>query len=380
MPDIRVALIGTGGIALANHFPGITRCPGAKVTALCDANRTVLAAAAATTGITRTWSDPFALIREADVDAVVIATPNRWHHPIALAAIEAGLHVLCEKPLALTLRDALEMARAADARGVRHMTAFTYRFVPAMRYMKQLVDGGFVGEPWHFRAQRFQDWGRRDLGWRQIAAEAGTGEIGDMLSHRIDYGHLLVGPIARVMASTMQAWDTRIDAAGGTHPSDLEDWVGCVATFASGATGVLESTKLATGRGEGGQSRDYCEVNGPEGTLVYELRHPHQLLGAQAGGQFAPMPVPEALIAFDPPLPPGIDPLVAFRWMQNAEFVAAIREERPAIPSFHDGVRAQAVIEAIVRSAAERREVEVAMPDRRADDGIEAGRAIRSSR
>jgi predicted dehydrogenase len=157
----------------------------------------------------------------------------------------------------------------------------------------------------------------------------------------------------------MQAWDTRIDAAGGAHRSDLEDWVGCVATFASGATGVLESSKLATGRGEGGESRDYCEVNGPDGTLVYELQHPHQLLGASGGGRLAQMQVPEDLIAFDPPLPAGVDPLTAFRWWQNAEFIAAIREGRPAVPSFHDGVRAQAVIDAIVRSAAERREVDV---------------------
>src|SRR5215212_865367 len=254
-----VALIGTGGIALANHLPGISRCPNAAVTALCDTNPTVLEAASRASGITRTWTDPLALIRESGVDAVIVATPNRFHHPITMAAVAAGMHVLCEKPIAMTLAQALEMAAAAEAAGVRHMTAFTYRFVPAMRFMHRLVRDGFVGPPWHFRAQRFQDWGRRYLGWRQRAADAGTGEIGDMLSHRLDYAHLLVGPIARVVASTRRIWDTRVDAEGVEHASALEDWVACIAEFHAGTTGAFESTKVATGYGEGGRSRDRVE-------------------------------------------------------------------------------------------------------------------------
>ena len=352
MSDLKVALIGTGGIALANHLPGINRCPGAAVTALCDVNPEVVAAAARASGVTRTWTDPFALIREADVDAVIIATPNRVHHAIALAAIETGRHVLCEKPLAMSLGEALDMTERADAAKLRHMTAFTYRFVPAMRYMRHLVHEGYVGPPWHFRVQRFQDWDRRALGWRQQSSEAGTGEVGDMLSHRIDYGHSLIGPIVRVAAQTKRVWDSRVAADGREYPSDLEDWVGCLATFAGGATGVLESTKIATGRGEGGRSRDYCEVNGPEGTLVFKLSEPHRLLGSRRGAaQLEVMPVPTAFLSDGLPLDPSVDPLTAFRWAQNTEFVAAIREGRPAVPSFRDGARAQAVIDAIMESA-----------------------------
>jgi predicted dehydrogenase len=356
-----VALIGTGGIALANHLPGISRCPDAAVTALCDTNPVVLEEASRASGITRTWTDPLALIRESGVDAVIVATPNRFHHPITMAAVAAGMHVLCEKPIAMTLAQALEMAAAADAAGVRHMTAFTYRFVPAMRFMHRLVRDGFVGAPWHFRAQRFQDWGRRYLGWRQRAVDAGTGEIGDMLSHRLDYAHLLVGPIARVMASTRRLLDTREDAAGVEHPSDLEDWVACIAEFHAGTTGAFESTKVATGYGEGGRSRDRVELNGPDGSLIYELQRPQVLLGARRGGTLAEMSVPADLLTYTgAPLPPGVDPQQAFRWDQNAEFIAAIHEGRPAVPSFHDGARVQAVVEAIVTSAAEGRSIEVA--------------------
>ena len=360
---IKVALIGTGKVSLANHLPGVSRCPGASLVALCDADARVLDEAARASGIARTWTDPLACVAESGVDAVIIATPNRVHHPIAMAAVAAGQHVLCEKPLALTVTQAREMAAAADGAGVRHMTAFTYRFVPAIRYMKQLVDEGFVGEPWHFRAHRFQDWERRFLGWRQMAAEAGTGEVGDMLSHRLDYAHLFIGPIARVAARTRRMLATRVDAAGREHPSDLEDWVGCVIDFESGATGVLESTKVAVGHTQAGIGRDYCEVNGSEGTLVYELVHPHRVLGARRGGPLEPMPVPPALLTLSgEPIEAGVDPLQAFRWDQNAEFVAAIHEGRACVPSFHDGVRVQEVMDALVRSAAEGRVVDVERP------------------
>src|SRR5689334_13583616 len=143
------------------------------------------------------------------------------------------------------------MATAAEKAGVRHMTAFTYRFVPAMNYMSHLVKSGFIGEPYHFRSCRLQDWGDRNVGWRQIAKLAGSGELGDMLSHRIDYAHLLLGPIQRIVADIRRFLDTREG-----QPSDLEDWVTILAEFSGNrATGVLESSKLATGRGEGGRSQ-----------------------------------------------------------------------------------------------------------------------------
>ena len=357
---LKVALIGTGKVALANHLPGVGRCPDASLVALCDTDRVVLEEASRTSGITRTWTDPLACIGESGVDAVIVATPNRVHHPIVMAAIAARMHVLCEKPLALTVQQAREMATAADRANLRHMSAFTYRFVPAMRYLKQLTDQGFIGQPWHFRAQRFQDWGRRFLGWRQMSSEAGTGETGDMLSHRLDYAHLLVGPIAQVMARTRRIWDTRIDATGREHPSDLEDWVGCLADFENGATGVLESTKVAYGHTTGGIGRDYCEVNGSEGSLIYELLHPHRLLGSRRDGTLEEIPVPPSSMTYSgQALGPGIDPLQAFRWDQNAEFIDAIREGRPCVPSFHDGVRVQEVMDAIVESAVERRSVAV---------------------
>ena len=110
------------------------------------------------------WED---ITRREDIHAVIIATPNFTHAPIALDAIAHGKHVLCEKPIAMNADDARAMAVAADRAGVRHMTAFTYQFVPAMRYLKHLVMRGDLGQPYHYRSCRLQDWGTRNLGWRQ---------------------------------------------------------------------------------------------------------------------------------------------------------------------------------------------------------------------
>src|SRR3954465_15904522 len=246
MSTIGVALIGCGGIALQNHIPGLALCPETKVTALCGTDKATLQKASQQTGITAISTDYNQTVRRDDVQAVIIATPNVSHAPIPLAAIAAKKHVLCEKPIAMNYGEALGMYEAAEKAGVRHMTAFTYRFVPAMRYLAHLVKSGGIGQPYHFRAQRFQDWGDRNLGWRQVKKLAATGELGDMLSHRIDFGHLLIGPVARLAARLKRFIDVRQGA-----PSDLEDWVSIIADYQSGTTGVLESTKLATGRGEG---------------------------------------------------------------------------------------------------------------------------------
>src|SRR4026209_2768656 len=135
MKPLGVAIIGCGGITLQNHLPGLALCPDVKVVALCDANPTCLETARQQNRVTATSTDYNEIVKRDDVHAVIIATPNITHPPIALAAIAHGKHVMSEKPLALNYADAKAMADAADKAGVRHMTAFTYRFVPSMRYL-----------------------------------------------------------------------------------------------------------------------------------------------------------------------------------------------------------------------------------------------------
>jgi predicted dehydrogenase len=359
MRSIGVAIVGAGAIALTNHLPGIAMSPGARLVALCDADAAVLARAKAQSGgSAATFTDYHALLSHPNVDAIIVATPNHLHAPITLAAVAAGKHVLCEKPLALDLPTATTMYQQAQSAGVRHMTAFTYRFVPAMRYLHHLVQDGAVGQPFHFRAQRFQDWATRDLGWRQVRALAGTGEMGDMLSHRIDYAHLLLGPIRRLVADTRRFIDQR-----DGKPADVDDWVAMLTEFVGGATGVLESTKLATGRGQGYGGQDLVEINGDAGTLLYSTQRPMTLLVARRGStDLQTVQVPDQFRVWpgSPRDPSAGDPVVTFRYDQDFEFIDAIRNDRPCRPSFREGVAVQAVMDAALRSVAQRQWVAVA--------------------
>jgi len=356
MKSIGFALIGCGGITLQNHLPGIAMCEGAKAVALCDAHPGTLEKAVGETGITVASTKYEEIIGRDDVHAVIIATPNAFHGPIAQAAIRAGKHVLCEKPLAMTAEEARKMAVEADQANVRHMTAFTYRFVPAMRYLAHLVKGGALGVPYHFRSCRLQDWGDRDLGWRQEARMAGSGELGDMLSHRLDFSYLLMGPIQRLTAQVKRFIDNRQG-----HISDLEDWAAVLAEFRNGATGVLESSKLATGHNESWRSQDYVEVNGSEHSYVFLTGRWNELkVGKPGGPGLETVTIPKAFWTWPgSPRDPGQgDPLITFRYDQAFEFIDAIRNERPCTPSFHEGARAQTVMEAALEAGREGRWVE----------------------
>jgi predicted dehydrogenase len=326
--------------------------------ALCDSDPKTLAKAKAQTGVDQAFTDWREAMTRDDIHAVIIATPNFTHRQIALAAINAGKHVLCEKPLALDAPGAIEMYRAAKQAGVRHMTAFTYRFVPAMRYAKHLVDRGDLGRIFHFRARRFQDWGDRPLGWRQHQATAGSGELGDMLSHRIDYAHHLVGSMTRIVADLRTYVPTR-----GGEPTDVDDWVAMLVEFTRyRASGVLESTKLATGRGEGHRGEDDVEINGIDASIVYSTQAPLTLrIGQRNDRELRTIEVPREFRAWPGSTrdPDQGDPLVTFRYDQDAEFIDAIANQRDCFSSFGAGAMAQIVMDAALQSMRERRWVDL---------------------
>ena len=349
MKPLGIAIIGCGGITLQNHLPGLALCPEVKVVSLCDTNPVCLETARQQTGVNVTSTDYQEIVRRDDVHAVIIATPNFAHPAIAHAAMSHGKHILCEKPLALNHADAKGMAAAADRAGVRHMTAFTYRFVPAMRYLKHLIQRGDLGTPYHYRSCRLQDWGTRHLGWRQVKKLAGTGELGDMLSHRIDFAHHLVGPMKRLVANAKTLTPLR-----DGHANDTEDWVAILAEFQNSASGVLESSKLASGRNESWRSLDYVEINGSERSFVFTTGEWKTLQTGKVGGPgLETMEIPREFwkVPGSPRDPTQGDPLVTFRFDQAWEFIEAIRQGRPCQPSFHDGAAAQNVMDAALRSA-----------------------------
>jgi predicted dehydrogenase len=257
----------------------------------------------------------------------------------------------------MNFEEARAMYKAAERANVRNMTAFTYRFVPAMRYFKHLVDQGDIGQPYHFRNCRLQDWGQRNLAWRQVAKLAGSGEIGDMLSHRIDFAHLLLGPMTRLVAHTRIYHPER-----GGQASDLEDWVAILSDFEAGATGVMESSKVATGHNESMYSQDYVEINGADGSIRYDTQRPHEILIAKRNDKkLQPMQIPAEFLVWpgSPRDPKQGDPLFVFRYDQTYEFIEAIRQQRPCFASFYDGAMTQGIIDAALLSEKEKRWVDV---------------------
>lgn len=366
---VGVGVIGVGGISSYKHLPGLRLCPQAEIVALCDTDADLVRQRAAEYGVAQTFTDYQDLLRLPTVDAVIVATPTVLHAPIALAAIAAGKHLLVEKQLAMNYAEARTMYEAAERAGVRHMTAFTYRFVPAMRYLKHLLGEGAAGLPRHVRVARFQDWPATELGWRQHKALAGSGEVGDMGAHRIDFCHDLIGPIARVMGLTRTFMPVRAGRDGGPPvPADVEDFAAFVAEFApgvgveQGAVAVFDLSKVTKGRQFGGQALDEFEVYGTEGTLIYHLHRPHEIELGRPGGVLETVAVPRKFLTY-----PGStrdpfdgDPTTTFRYDEDFAFVQAIVAGQPCPSSFYDGMRCQAVVDAVLQSAAERRWVDVA--------------------
>ncbi len=362
---IGVAFIGTGAVTAYHHLPGLRLDPRAELVAICDADPDLVARRKVEWGVPIASTDAEAVCRRDEVDAVIIATPNDTHRPIALAAARAGKHVMCEKPLGLSAGEVREMYEAARDAGVVHMTAFTYRFAPSMRYLRHLLRSGALGTPRHFRSQRFLDWPETSWGWRQYRDRAGAGDLFDMTIHRIDFAIDLLGPIARVCGAVARfaPRDRTVDGRP-CKPSEVDDWSSLIGEFHCGATGVWEGTTLAKGYHRDGFGHEWAEINGSEGSAVYRLHEPNVILLGKTGQDLAPVNVPdEYLKPADSPRNPGEGaPATVFRYDLMWEFLSAIAEKRPAVPSFLDGYNAQVVADSVLESHAKRTWIEIPEP------------------
>ncbi len=270
---------------------------------------------------------------------------------------------MCEKPLGLNAGEVREMYHAARDAGVVHMTAFTYRFAPSMRYLKHLVATGALGQPRHFRSQRFLDWPETSWGWRQYKDKAGAGDLFDMTIHRIDFAQDLLGPIRTLSGAVARFAERTVTADGKTcPPSDVDDWSSFLGEFASGATGVWEGTTLAKGYGRDGFGHEWAEINGSQASAVYRLHEPNTILLGKTGQDLAPVAVPAEFLkpAASPRNPAEGKPATVFRYDLVWEMVSAIVEGRQAVPSFYDGLSAQIVADSVLNSYAQRRWVDIA--------------------
>jgi predicted dehydrogenase len=366
-----------------------------RLAAICGRDRAATEAAADRLGWAAAETDWRALIARDDVQLIDIAAPGGVHAPIAIAALQAGKHVLCEKPLANTLAEAERMSAAADAAfpsGARAMVGFNYRRVPALALARRLVEQGRIGTLRHVRAVYLQDWlvdPDSPLTWRMQAEQAGSGALGDLGAHIVDLARFLTGDeIAGVSAvsatfvgerplldgsgngsedgpedgsGTADASGAdRTKAADGTRRTGrvtVDDAVVFTARFESGALGSFEATRYAAGRKNGLR----IELNGSAGSLAFDLERLNELEfydgddtegGATAGFRRILVTEPE-----HPYLSGWWPPGHTLGWEhtftnQARDLLTAIADGGQPAPSFGDGLAVQRVLDAVARSAA----------------------------
>jgi predicted dehydrogenase len=375
MPEINIALIGHRfmGKAHSNAYRQVRRFFSGKLTP----RMRVLCGKACTEELGETarlygWEESDCewerVIGREDIDVVDVATPGYLHHPMVIAAAQAGKHVICEKPLANNLTQAKEMLKAVEKAGVLHMVNFNYRRVPAVAYAKKLIEDGSIGDVYHYHGAYLQDWiidPDFPLVWRLEKKFAGSGALGDIGAHAADLAEYLNGEI-RVVSGQMTtfvkerplptegagAWGAK--GRKGKGKVTVDDDANFLARFKNGSVGVFESSRFAGGR----RNFNTFEVYGSKGSIAFNLERMNEL-------EFYDRTDPPPLQAFKTIMVTEANhPYVGGWWPPGHiigyehtfvhaihDFLTCLEKERLPEPNFHHGVRNQAVLDAVERSA-----------------------------
>ncbi|MFS0795422.1 Gfo/Idh/MocA family protein [Microbacterium sp. 1P10AE] len=374
---LRVAMIGYGFMGAA-HSVGWRQAPRmfdlarpVEMSVVVGRNADAVASAAAKWGWADSATDWRGVIARDDIDIVDIVTPGDSHAEIAIAALEAGKHVLCEKPLANTVAEAEEMAAAAErarARGIRSMVGFTYRRVPAVTLLRDMIAEGAVGTVQQVRAAYRQDWlvdPRMPLAWRLQKEHAGSGALGDIGAHIIDMTQFVTGLGIESVTGTLetivkqrplQASGSGLSGAAGEGVGDVtvDDAAIFTGRLSNGALASFEATRFATGR----KNALTIEVSGDRGALAFDLEDLNSL-------QFYDRTAPEGRQGFTQILvTEPVHPYVAAWWPaghmlgyehgfshQVVDLVDAIGGGTDPHPSFAEGLAVQRVLDAVERSS-----------------------------
>jgi len=354
-PRLRIALIGQGFMGKAHsnayhqagHFFDLPYELDRAV--LCGRNTETLGVMAARWGWRETAADWRSVVSRADIDVVDVAVPNHLHAEIVLEAAAAGKIVLCEKPLATSVDDARRMAVAMNGRP--SMVWFNYRRVAAVELTRQLIGQGRLGDPFHYRGLYLQEWGNdasRPPGWKTDAAQAGSGVLGDLLSHSVDLALYLNGPITEVCAMRQTF------AAG----RDVDDATLALVRFANGSVGSLEATRYATGA----KNRNSYELHGSRGAVRFNLEDLNRLEFFDATEAKQSQAYRNILVNETRFWKPGH--ILGYEHTFVAtlgEFLLSLPGGQPFHPDFDDALRVQLVLDAMGKSGNSRgwRAVEV---------------------
>jgi len=319
-----------------------------RLVAIAGRDEAAVAGAARRYGYERWTTDWRDIVADPAIGLFDNGGPNSLHAEPTIAAAQAGKHVLCEKPLGRDAAESYEIWQKVAATGVKHLCAFNYRFVPAVRLARDLIEAGELGEIRHFRGRYLQDWGDDATldTWRFHSDEAGSGAIGDLGTHVIDLARFLCGEITTVSALVKTFIPGR----------QVDDALEAAVEFGSGAVGTLEATRLALGRRNAFQ----WEINGSKGSIAFDMENLNELQVFKADGDrtrgWKTVLVTEA----DHPFlgfwwPPGH----IIGWGETFvheihHLLSAIRNDTEVAPygaTFEDGYRAAEVCDAIVRSS-----------------------------
>jgi predicted dehydrogenase len=347
----------------APHVFGLPLRPVLAV--LCGRDPAATAAAAQRYGFAATETDWRALLDRDDVQLIDVCTPGDSHAEISIAALDAGKHVLCEKPLANTVAEAEAMAAAAQRardRGAAAMVGFNYRRVPALALARQLVADGRIGPIRHVRASYLQDWladPAFPLTWRLQREHAGSGALGDLGSHLVDLAQYLTGQLITGVSAASTTFITERQLAAGapgrTGAVTVDDAVTFSARLDPGTLATFEATRFAAGR----KNALRIELNGERGSLAFDLERLNELAYYDRGEDTATAGFRRILVT-----EPG-HPYLAAWWPpghvlgwehtfthQVRDLVTAISQHEDPAPSFADGLQVQRVLAAVADSAA----------------------------
>jgi predicted dehydrogenase len=371
MSEIGVGLVGYRfmGRAHSNAYRQVARffdlARPPRMVVLCGRNEAAVREAAVSLGWEGYETDYGRMLERDDIGLVDISSSGDTHHEFALAALEAGKHVFCEKPLANTLSEAREMVEAAQRAGTVNMVCHNYRRVPAVQLAKKFVDEGRIGEVRHWRAVYLQDWlldPRSPLTWRLRKETGGAGPLADLGSHLVDLAHLLVGPISEVVGTAeIFVKERPLPGTDADRPEmgevTVNEAAAFLARFACGAIGTFEMSPLVPGR----KAREFFEINGSKGSVLFDLERMNEL---------------QVYFEDDPPDVSGFrtilvtepeHPYIEGWWPPGHiigyehTFVHTVKDLLDGIaageslaPTFEDGYRTQAVLDAVERSAESR--------------------------
>ncbi len=365
-----VGVLGAHAWAEKAHLPGYAAYDRANLVAICDIVPERARLMADKFGIKKVYSDPQELINDPEVEMVDVCTPTDTHLPLSLAAIEAGKHVLSEKPLAHDARDAFAAARAADAAGVRTKLGFTFRYSPAVRQLQAWIKDGTLGEIFHVHGfEQNSQWLDPEFPLRQVSAGADWNKlipssIVGYGSHLVDLVRWCAGEFGSVV-STMKNFVPERVVRGyeGMQRIKIEDGTVALVEFASGAQGTLQTSYIAVGNYPGVELRVYGSKGAAVARLISEYGVAETLHFATPDDvEFRKFDLPESA------LPPGTTlntpwPELYYRNLVR-HFVDEILDDTEAECTFYDGAKSQEIVNAVVRANDERRWVDLPLyPD-----------------